>query len=34
MKLGSLKSSSRDGQLVVVSEDNKKWFLQKRWRKT
>ena len=24
MKLGSLKSSSRDGQLVVVSQDNKK----------
>lgn len=25
MKLGSLKSSSRDGKLVVVSKDNKKW---------
>ena len=25
MKLGTLKSSSRDGKLVVVSKDNKKW---------
>ncbi len=25
MKLGSLKSSSRDGQLVVVSKDNSQW---------
>ena len=27
MKLGTLKSSSRDGQLVVVSKDNSKWAL-------
>ena len=25
MKLGTLKSSSRDGKLVLVSKDNKKW---------